>query len=126
MKSYSERGSPADFEVRYRFLTPDEGGRQGPPRQHRRWDFLFDGDDPQRDGIWAIYPEFIDDTGEPRPEGPVPFQGIALMFILNPAMRVELRRRVQAGTKCYMVEGAKKVSECEVTRVLGLRTNDGS
>jgi hypothetical protein len=120
MKSYASSGGDPDFEVRYRFLTPAEGGRRSPPRQHLRWDFLYEGDDPQRDGIFMIWPEFIDDEGNPRPEGEVPSEGLAHMFILNPEMRPEHQRRISIGTRGFMVEGTKKVAECEVTRVLGL------
>jgi len=88
---------------------------------------LYDGDEAQRDGIWMIWPEFLDDQGQPWPEGPVPSEGVAHMFILNPANRVSVhRRRIQVGTKGFMVEGAKRVAECDVTRILGLHANDGS
>src|SRR5689334_20520964 len=91
--SYSQRGRPPDFEVRYRFFTADEGGRKSAPRQHIRWDFLYDGDDPQRDGIYMIWPEFLDKAGNPLPEGEVPYLGSAHMFILNDALRVQVHRQ---------------------------------
>jgi len=120
MKSYASSGRGADFEVRYRFLTPAEGGSRSPPRQHIRWDFLYEGDDPQRDGLFMIWPEFLDDEGNPRPEGEVPPEGLAHMFILMPEMRPTHRRRITVGTRGFMVEGPKKVAECQVTRLLGL------
>jgi hypothetical protein len=58
MKAYSDLG-PADFTVSYRFLRPDEGGLSRIPQQHTRWAFLYSEDDPQRDGAWDIWPEFL-------------------------------------------------------------------
>jgi len=120
MQSYASPGRSADFEVRYRFLTPGEGGRSSPPRQHIRFDFLYEGDDPQRDGVFMIWPEFIDDEGHPRPDGEVPVEGLAHMFILVPEMRPKHQRRISVGARGFMVEGPKRVAECQVTRVLGL------
>jgi hypothetical protein len=52
MTSYSERrGQEPDFEVVYRFLSAEEGGRKTPPHQHSRWDFLYEGDNPYEDGM---------------------------------------------------------------------------
>jgi hypothetical protein len=112
--SYARPDRPPDFEVRYRFLTADEGGCKSAPRQHLRRDFLYDGDDPHRDGIFAIYPEFADVAGSTLPEGPVPYKGLAYMFILDPNMRELIHRRRIA------VEGSKKIAECEVTKLIGL------
>ncbi len=119
--SYSRPGRPPDFAVRYRFFTAEEGGRASLPRQHLRCDFLYDGDDPQRDGIYMIHPEFLDDDGKPLPDGPVPYEGVAHMFILNDDMREHIhRRRIALDVRGYFVEGAKRVAECEVTELLGL------
>ena len=119
VQTYSRR--PADFEVRYRFFTAEEGGRKSVPRQHIRWDFLYDGDDPQRDGAFIIWPEFVDPAGSPLPEGPVPSHGLAQMFILSDSMREQVHRhRIAVGVKGYFIEGLKRVAECEVTRLIGL------
>jgi hypothetical protein len=120
-KSYARPGRQPDFEVRYHFYSAEEGGRQSAPRQHIRWDFLYHGDDPQHDGIYAIYPEFLDPTGSPLSDGPVPYDGVAHMFVLNPEMREQVhRQRIAVGVKGYFVEGAKRVAECEVTKLIGL------
>jgi hypothetical protein len=88
MQTYGERtGQQPAFEVRYRFLAPAEGGRSAPPRQHVRWDFLYEGDDPHHDGISMVWPEFIGPSGSVLPEGEVPLEGRALMFIVNPSAR---------------------------------------
>ena len=123
MQTYGERtGWQPAFEVRYRFLAPSEGGRSAPPRQHVRWDFLYEGDDPQHDGISMVWPEFIDSSGAVLPEGEVPLEGRALMFIVNPERRQFHKQRIAVGTRGYFVEGPRKVAECEVTAILGLGT----
>ena len=120
-KTYSRPGSPPDFAVRYRFFTAEEGGRSDPPRQHIRWDFLYHGDDPRRHGIWIIWPEFLDAAGKPHPDGPVPYEGVAHMFILDPDMRDQVHRgRIALGVRGYFVEGVKRVAECEVVELIGL------
>jgi hypothetical protein len=120
MKSYASSGRSADFEVRYRLLTPAEGGRRSPPRQHMRFDFLYEGDDRKRNGAFMIWPEFLDDDGHPRPEGEVPPEGLAHMYILAPEMRATHQSRISLGTRGFMIEGPTKVAECQVTRILGL------
>ena len=121
MQSYSERtGRSPDFEVAYRFYKLEEGGRKDPPRQHVRWDFLYSGDDPAKDGISMVWPEFISEAGAVLPEGEVPYEGRARMFIVNPE-RVEFHRaRITAGVRGYFVEGSHRIAECTVTNVLGL------
>ena len=123
MQSYRERTKPA-FQVRYRFLLPSEGGRESPPRQHIRWDFLYEGDDPSRDGISMIWPEFISSDGAMLSEGEVPLHGLADMFIVNGDLIAHHRSRITVGTKGYFVEGAKRVAQCEVTAVLSALQSD--
>ena len=120
MEPYSRAGGNPAFEVRYRFLALSEGGRAMPPRQHVRWDFMYEGDDPQRDGISMVWPEFIDACGLVHPEGEVPAEGQALMFIVNPERRTFHKQRIAVGTRGFFMEGARKVAECEVTAILGL------
>ena len=84
MTSYSERsGRKPSFEVSYRFLTAEEGGRKSLPHQHTRWDFRYEGDDPIADGIWMIWPEFLSAEGNVLPKGEVPTTGRALMRLLT-------------------------------------------
>jgi hypothetical protein len=125
MQTYSERtGRQPAFEVHYRFLTPTEGGRISSPRQHVRWDFMYACDDPLRDGISMIWPEFIDASGAVLPEGEVPCEGQALMFIVNLDRVPFHKERIAPGVRGFLMEGSRKVAECEVTRVLGLARND--
>jgi len=70
--NYAElRGHPADFEVRYRIIfTAEEGGRiTGPPWQHYRCDWAYDGDDISQTGIFMIHPEFMLPDSSVFPEG---------------------------------------------------------
>lgn len=121
MTSYSERtGRKPSFEVSYRFLTAEEGGRKALPHQHTRWDFLYDGDDPVADGIWMIWPEFLSDGRDVLPEGEVPTTGRALMYIVNLDNEPYHRERLSVGTRGYFVEGPKVVAACEVVAIHGL------
>ena len=121
MKSYSEQsGRAPSFEVSYRFLSADEGGRTTPPHQHTRWDFLYDGDDPLTDSIWMIWPEFIAAERHMFPEGEVPTNGRALMYIVNLENVPYHRGRISVGTKGAFVEGPRKVAVCEVIAIHGL------
>lgn len=120
------RGHPADFEVEYRFLTSEEGGRlSGPPRQHYRSDWSYAGDDIQKEGIFMIHPEFLNDTGELAPKDePVAWKGRATMWILIPEMRKEVhQKRIKEGVRGFFMEGNKVVAEALVTRIIGLHTN---
>lgn len=122
MSSYrNQRGTAPDFRVRYRFLSEIEGGRKNLPLQHIRSDFLYEGDDPQADGIWCIWPEFLSATGTVLPNDQrAPMEGLADMYIVNAELRAEHARRIHVGVKGYFVEGAKKTAACEVVVVLGL------
>ncbi|SMF96843.1 hypothetical protein SAMN02949497_4257 [Methylomagnum ishizawai] len=124
MRTYSGHRQP-DFHVRYRFFSPAEGGRSTPPRQHTRWDFLYADDDPRRDRLYMIWPEFIDPAGSVWPEGEVPMEGDALMFIVNPDWVSQHRQRIAVGTRGFFMEGSRKVAACEVTALLGLSVQPG-
>ncbi|WP_409340417.1 hypothetical protein [Paenibacillus sp. MBLB4367] len=125
-KSYEEiRKHPADFRVKYRFYSQEEGGRKKPVLQGYRSDFCYDGDDI-RDGIYCIHPEFEDDQGNVNLSDttPVPIEGTARMWILFPEMRKKIHvDRIRIGVIGYFMEGPKKVAKAEVIEILGLRTN---
>lgn len=126
MTSYAERtGHPPDFEVRYLFLTLEQDGRRtGPPFQHYRCDWSYEGDDISK-GIYMIWPEFLAEDGSVLPDGvAVPTSGIATMWILSHDLRLDVHRaRIREGVKGCFMEGARRVAEAVVTRVLGLHTN---
>jgi hypothetical protein len=122
MSSYRERREAGpDFRVYYRFLSEGEGGRKDLPFQHIRSDFLYEGDDPQTDGIWCIWPEFVSANGTVLLDDQrVPMEGLADMYILNAELRAEHAKRIHVGAKGYFVEGPKRTAACEVVAVLSL------
>lgn len=121
MATYTERtGRAPSFEVEYRFLSAEERGRSLPPHQHTRWDFLYEGDDPTRDGVWMIWPEFISQDRAVLPDGEVPPSGRALMFIVNLDNEHYHRSRIELGKRGAFVEGAKRVAECTVVSIHAL------
>ena len=126
-ESYSSRCRYlADFEVRYRFYSSNEGGRRtGTPFQHYRCDWAYDGDDIVKNGIYMIWPEFLAEDGTIFPsEMPVPVVGNATMWILNPQLRAEIHcARIKVGIRGFFMEGNHRVAEAIVTRILGLQEN---
>lgn len=128
MKSYAQvRGHGPDFVVRYRLYPPSAGGRKF-TLQHLRCDFLYEGDDPQTDGIFAIHPEFLDAVGVPlEKDMTVPLEGKASMWVLFPAMRGTVHRaRIAVGVRGHFMEGARKVGDVEVIEIVGLHENPTS
>jgi hypothetical protein len=112
-----------DFIVKYRFFSIEEGGRKtGTPFQGYRCDFLYENDDPQKDAIFMIWPEFEDSHGNIILENKchVPVEGTARMWILNSDLRAEHRRRIKPGVKAFFIEGTKKVASLEVIKVVSL------
>lgn len=127
METYIDKTSLLpDFEVSYSFLSEEEGGRKAPPHQHTRWDFLYEGDDPEKDGVNMIWPEIINEYGQVLPEGEIPMKGRALMFVVLASRRPFHFSRIAKGTRGYFVEGARKVAVCTVTKVIGLHENPSS
>ena len=127
MKSYCDhRGEPADFRVSYRFFSPDEVGHNLPPQQHTRWDFMYFGDDMQRDGMYMIWPEFLSPDGMVLPAGEVPLAGFADMYVLFPESRPYHSERMRVGTDGYFMEGPNKVASCSIVAILGLHDNPRS
>jgi hypothetical protein len=119
------RGHPPDFTSRYRFYTPEEGGRQHLPGQYYRGDFMYAEDSPQ-DGIYMIHHEFTGEDGMVLPEAtlPIPRSGTARMWIVVPEIRGKVHcRRIAEGTRYYIMEGSRRVGEGVVTGILGLHTN---
>ncbi|WP_411347985.1 hypothetical protein [Paenibacillus sp. WLX2291] len=151
-KSYEEvLGYPPDFRVRYRFYSPDEGGRRVLPWQGYRPDFAYEmpvknvpakqGDTPailERNGkyndvppnvilseLYMIHPEFEDEQGAVILQiEPVPSTGTASMWIVIPERRRQVHiHQIQIGTRAYMMEGARAVAEMEVIEIVGLHSN---
>jgi hypothetical protein len=127
MNGYAEKIKRLpDFEVSYRFFSEAEGGRKtGTPFQHYRCDWSYEGDDISKTGIFMIWPEFVDSEGRILPDKVrVPESGKATMWIVSPNMIEQVHgSRVKIGTKGFFMEGARRVAEAVVTRVIGLHTN---
>jgi hypothetical protein len=112
----------ADFRVKYRFLSKEEGGRvTGPPFQGYRGDFSFAGED----GVYMIHPEFEYSDGNVilYNDRSVPHEGTARMWILINEMRPYHYERVKVGAKGSFREGAKLIADCEIIEILDLRIN---
>ena len=120
------RGHPADFKVRYRFYTFQEGGRKSIPRQGYRSDFWYDH--PEHNGtnqLFMIHPEFEDENGQVilDDQNPVPSSGTAQMWVLVSQRRLYHLDKIKLGLIGYFMEGGTRVAECEVIEILGLGTN---
>ena len=118
-------GPAPDFRVRYRLFTQEEGGRKNPPSQHIRWDFSYaDKSIGRPNQVFIIWPEFISTAGEMLLTGePMPWLGLADMFIVNPEFRAFHGQHIAVGVKGYFQEGPSRVGICEVVEVLWLHQN---
>ncbi|MBS1635693.1 MAG: hypothetical protein JST26_07195 [Bacteroidetes bacterium] len=122
---YQKRlGHKADFRVKYKFRSPEDGGRKtGEPYQGIRSDFSFVGD--AENTMYIIWPEFEDSEGNVLlcSDKSVPNQGTARMWIVNNEMRPSHYDRIKIGVKGYFREGAMVSADCEVIEVLDLKIN---
>ena len=112
----------ADFRVKYNFRSEENGGRKQLPYQGLRCDFLYT--DGQQYKTYMIWPEFEDKNGEIILEDNVPVnkEGKALMWIINPMMRVIHQKNIKVGLKCFFQEG-KITADCEVIEIIDLFKN---
>lgn len=99
---YEERsGRKPDFVVKYKIDLSEEN-KNAKPGQGMRVDFLYDGDDPQVEGIHMIWPEILDEDGRvirDTTPGNIPNEGFANMWILNEERREYHHKRLKIGTK---------------------------
>lgn len=115
------------FLVKYKFYLVDEVGfgRVQLPYQHYRCDFGYaeevdtyiQANTNTSNGfrLFMIYPEFLDENGLPILEKKsVNKEGVATMWILDENWIPYHKRRITIGTKCYFMEGWRKVAECEI------------
>ncbi|MGE6315935.1 hypothetical protein ACQKC1_09120 [Shewanella baltica] len=111
-----EQNRQPDFVVEYEIDLCDEM-KNAEPHQGMRTDFLYDGDDPQLDGVFMIWPELLDENGqviEDKTLGSALHKGRANMWILSEEMREFHRKRIKVGTKGYWVCGPFKVANVTV------------
>jgi len=120
---YEQRlGHPEDFKVKYRFYSKDEGGRKSLPFQGIRSDFWYEHINHEMEGMFIIWPEFENTTGDLIESGVVLKEGTARMWIVNKELRFYHQERIRVGTKGYFMEGSK-TGECEVIKIVGLMSN---
>ncbi|GAB6140531.1 hypothetical protein JCM14076_12600 [Methylosoma difficile] len=86
---------------------------------------MYEGDDPLKDSIYMIHPEFLDESGTPcDDEVVVSLSGRASMWILVPEMReIVHRSRAKVGVRGYFMEGSRKIGDVEIEEIAGLHTN---
>jgi len=113
----------ADFRVKYKFRDKENGGRERLPYQGIRSDFSYNDD--QDYNVYMIWPEFEDKDGQIilENETPVQQEGTALMWIINPEMRIIHRNRIKVGTCGFFREGERITADCQVVEILDLFKN---
>ncbi len=115
---------PDDFEAIIRIFSTEEGGRITPPYNGIRWDFAYAEDDVPATGLFMIWPDFVDETGDSLPTDQALPIGVALrarMTVVVDEMRSKLHReRISVGTEFYCHEGPKRVATGTVTKLTGL------
>jgi hypothetical protein len=117
---------PPDFRVSYRFYDEADGGRNTTPGQGYRSVFWYYHElQPNPNSIYMIWPEFEDEQENiiTDTEAVVKSTGTASMWVIIPKMRQVHRDRINVGLKGFFMEGPRRVAECEVIEVVGLRTN---
>ena len=113
---------PDDFEAMIRITPPSEGGRHFPTFNGIRWDLGYP-DDPPGSSIYMIWPDFLDEHGDSRPQDvplPVGVELLAAMTILSSEVRSYHRERIHEGTLFYCHEGARRVASGRVIRITNL------
>lgn len=122
---YEKRlGHKADFRVKYKFRSLENGGRKtGEPYQGIRSDFSFVAETENK--MYMIWPEFEDSEGNVLlyNDKSVPNQGTARMWIINNEMRPLHYDKIEIGVKGNFREGAMFSADCEVIEVLDLKNN---
>ena len=123
-KPYEQiRNRKPDFLVEYSMIPYDEGGRVQRPFQGYRSDLHYEGEDIQKDGIYMIHPEFLNEDGSVMLDSDimVPWTGRAFMWILFfEKMWDYHRQRDTPGRRCWFMEGSKKVAEATIIEQIGL------
>ena len=125
-KPYEEKlVHKADFRVKYKFYSPEEGGRLTMPHQGYRSDFWYSNENHKPNEIFMIWPEFEDENGDPILENDISVkgEGTARMWILIPERRNYHKGKIKVGIKGYFKEGNISTAECEVIEVVGLNEN---
>jgi hypothetical protein len=123
-KPYEEiQNHKADFRVKYKFRSHEEGGRKNLPFQGIRCDFSFVGEADNQ--LYMIWPEFEDSEGNVLlcNDKPVPNSGTARMWIINNERRPIHYDKIKIGVKGNFREGTLYSADCEIIEILDLKIN---
>lgn len=108
----------ADFEAEVSFISAADGGRQGPAVQGFRPDIQYE----DSEGLWMVWPLFIDKNGVELAKGNViPRVSNANFYIVNDDLRRTVHRdKLRENTHFHICEGGRKVAVCRVVKILSL------
>lgn len=118
------RNRKPDFKVRYRFYDYEEGGRIQLPYQGYRSDLSYEGEDPKKEGLHMVWPEFLDTDGSVLVDEnqSIEKEGNAYMWITLFDERKHIHKeRAKEGKTCYFMEGARRVAEAKITEIIALK-----
>lgn len=115
-KEILKRAKP-DFVVKYKII--DERRLKEPPFQGIRTNFMYQDDVIDDKYSYTIFPEFVDSNGNIIMEKnqPVNIEGIANMWIVVEDSIDFHRNKLKTNTKGYIIEGFRKIAECEIILV---------
>jgi len=111
-----------DVEVEY-VLDKADGLANSKPAQGMRCDFLYEGDDPLKDGTYSIAPELLDKNGEVIIDKtlPMPDKGKAYMWVdRGRNLEVVHKKRLKVGVTGFWVVGPYKLASVTITKIIGL------
>lgn len=111
------RNTFKDFKVKYKFRSYEAGGRKNPAYQGIRSDFWYHHKDNAENDLFMIWPLFEDKNGDIIDEGPVLFEGIARMQIVNEKMLEYHLPKLKIGVKGYFMEGLRRTADCEIIEI---------
>ena len=117
------RNRKPDFLVEYQIIPPEEGGPTRIPFQGCRTDLHYEGEDLQKDGVYIIHPEFLNEDGSVILDDNVeiPLTGRAYMWIaFFEKMWNYHRQRATPGRRCWFMYGKMKVAHATVIEQIGL------
>ncbi|MCW8857987.1 MAG: hypothetical protein OQJ95_11535 [Kangiella sp.] len=98
-----------DFVVEYEIDLCEEL-KEIKLEQGMRIDFLYDGDDPQVEGVHMIWPELLDEKNEivlEVTQSNIAKQGKANMWVVDEARRPYHAKRIKIGTKGIWWRGGR-------------------
>src|SRR5689334_3868363 len=86
----------ADFRVKYKYRSVENGGRKHPPVQGLRCDFWYHHPDNKENSLFMIWPEFEDENKNVILESDqqIKNEGTARMWIIMNGMRPYHQSRI--------------------------------